>query len=105
MQLKRAEEVQRKIQEAVIKFKTVKRRDYEQDAAEVIEEVYNKYLFRDHLVRAINCRQFLLTGLMNLAAINRSRKMWICRKIVTKIADKAFKTIQYKRENDAVYRI
>ena len=31
--------------------------------------------------------------------------MWICRKLVTKMADRAFRIIKHKKENDSVYRI
>jgi len=68
----------------------MKRADFEQEAAEVIEETYTKHVWRDHLITAIQSRQFLMKALMDVSQINRSRKIWICRGIVNKIADKAF---------------
>lgn len=80
IQEKRAKELNKKLLAAIVAYKTEKRREYEMDAAKVIESVYNKYLFRQHLTRAISSRQFLVDGLMDLAKINRCRKMWICRR-------------------------
>jgi hypothetical protein len=53
LQKNRAEELQLKIQTAIVKFKTEKRKDFEKDAAYVIEEVYNKYVFREYMNQAI----------------------------------------------------
>ena len=47
----------------------------------------------------------MMKGIYDLATINRCRKMWICRKVVTQIADKAFKIYKNSRENDSVHRI
>lgn len=71
----------------------------------MIEEVYRKHIFRDQLFQALQSRQFMMKGIFDLASINRCRKMWICRKMVTRIADRAFKIIKHKKEQDSVFRI
>lgn len=90
MQEKRAQEVQEKMLAAIVAFKTEKRKDFETEAAEVIERTYRKHVFRDHLAQAIQSRQFMMKGIFNLASINRCRKMWICRNKVMAMVDKAF---------------
>ena len=47
----------------------------------------------------------MLKGINDIATINRTRKMWICRNLVTRMADRAFRIIKHKKENDSVYRI
>lgn len=105
IQKKRANEFQVKLQKAIVAFKTEKRKDFETEAAEVIEKTYRKHVFRDHLNQAIISRQFMMKGIFDLATINRSRKIWICRRQVLKILDRAFKIGKAKKEQDSVYRI
>lgn len=93
------------MQNALVAFKTQIRKDQEEDAAQVIQEVYTKHVFRDHLLQAVKCRQFMMKGIFDLASINRCRKMWICRRLVVKMADRAFKIIKNKKEQEAAYRI
>lgn len=97
--------MQKQLQQAIVAFKTEKRKDFEMDAAEIIEEIYRKHVFRDHLNKAIQSRTFMLKGILDLATINRCRKMWICRWQVMKTIDRAFKIAKGKKEHDAVYRI
>lgn len=53
LQKTRADEVQKRFLEAIVLFKTEKRKDFETDAAVVIEEVYVKHVFREFLNQAI----------------------------------------------------
>ena len=64
---------------AIIAYKTEKRKDYEMEAAEVIEQTYKKFMFRQRLQQAIISRSFMMKGVIDIATINRCRKMWICR--------------------------
>jgi len=50
IQAKRAKIVNQNIHDAIVAFKTEKRKDFETDAAEVIEEVYRKHVFREHMI-------------------------------------------------------
>mmetsp|Transcript_14062 Transcript_14062/g.21913 ORF Transcript_14062/g.21913 Transcript_14062/m.21913 type:complete len:343 (+) Transcript_14062:1579-2607(+) len=75
------------------------------EAVEVIEKTYEKFRFRQHLQQAINTRQFMIKNILDLASINRSRKMWICRRSVMKIFDRAFSIAKQKKEAKAVYKI
>lgn len=86
-------------------FKTEKRKDFETDAAVVIEEVYAKHVFREYMNQAIQSRQFMMKGIWDLATINRCRKLWVCRRAVMLVIDKAFKQGKQRKEADAVYRI
>jgi hypothetical protein len=47
----------------------------------------------------------MMKGIFDLATVNRLRKMWICRRQVLKILDRAFKIGKAKKEQDSVYRI
>jgi predicted GNAT family N-acyltransferase len=49
IQEKRAVELQAKLLKAIVAFKTEKRKDFEIEAAEVIEKTYRKFCFRDQL--------------------------------------------------------
>ena len=71
----------------------------------MIEKTFRKHVFRDHLNQAIVSRQFMMKGIFDLATVNRLRKMWICRRQVLKILDRAFKIGKAKKEQDSVYRI
>ena len=68
----------------MVAFKTEKRRDFEMDAAKVIEEIYKKHKFREHLNQAIVSRKYMIQSIFDLASINRCRKMWICRRLIMK---------------------
>lgn len=105
MQQKRAKQFQEKLLDALIKFKTEKRKDFEMDAAEVIEHVYHRHVFREHLHQAIVSRKFMMSGIYNAATINRCRKMWICRRMTMKIFDAAFAKAKRIKEEHSVFRI
>ena len=90
---------------AIVAFKTEKRKDFETEAAEVIERTYRKHVFRDHLAQAIQSRQLMMKGIFNLASINRCRKMWICRHQVMTMVDKSFDIAKMRSEKNAVHNI
>lgn len=47
----------------------------------------------------------MMRGIYALAQINRSRKLWICRRAVMHIFDRAFALARHKTDDDAAYRI
>ena len=47
----------------------------------------------------------MMQALFSLVTINRLRKMWICRRQVMKIVDKAFNLAKQRAENASAYRI
>lgn len=49
IQSKRAIDFHEKVMNAFVKFKTEKRKDFEMDAAVVIEHVYQRHVFREYL--------------------------------------------------------
>ena len=50
-------------------------------------------------------RKFMMRGVHALAQINRARKLWICRKQVQHIVEKAFTVARRFTEDEACYRI
>ena len=90
---------------AIVAYKTEKRREFEVDAAVIIEKTYRKFVFRHQLQRAIASRAFMINGLTQVANINRCRKIWIAKRQVMKIVDKAFVIGKLKKEQRAVYKI
>ena len=105
LQKSRADEVQKRLLQSIVLFKTEKRKDFETDAAVIIEEVYVKHVFREYLNQAIQSRQFMMKGIWDLATINRCRKLWICRRAVMHLINKAFDQGKKRKEADAVYKI
>ena len=53
IQFQRANIFKKKVEAALVQLKTVKRKDLEQDASNVLENVYRVSKFRDHLNTAI----------------------------------------------------
>ena len=53
IQFQRANIFKKKVEAALVQLKTVKRKDLEQDASNVLETVYRVSKFRDHLNTAI----------------------------------------------------
>ena len=47
----------------------------------------------------------MMKGIWDLATINRCRKLWVCRRAVMHIINKAFEQGKKRKEADAVYRI
>jgi hypothetical protein len=47
----------------------------------------------------------MMKGIYDLAVINRSRKLWICRKMITQVSDRAFYEIRRQKEQNCVLRI
>ena len=47
----------------------------------------------------------MMRGIQALANINRTRKIWVCRRAVMQVFDRAFALARHKTEDDAVYRI
>lgn len=90
---------------AFVKFKTEKRKDFETEAAAVIEHIYYRHVFREHLHQSIMSRKFMMSGIYNAATINRCRKMWICRRMTMKIFEQAFDRAKKIKEEQQVFRI
>lgn len=88
-----------------MKFKTEKRKDFEVEAAVVIEHVYHRHVFREHLHQSIMSRKFMMSGIYNAATINRCRKMWICRRMTMKIFEAAFAKAKRIKEEQQVFKI
>ena len=66
-QAERAAVVDKNIREALVKFKTEKRKIFEQEAAQSIRSVYRTHVFREHLNQAIVSRRFMMRGIYALA--------------------------------------
>jgi hypothetical protein len=49
-----------KLKAALVAFKTEKRKDFEMDAAKVIEEIYKKHKFRQELNQAVVSRKYMI---------------------------------------------
>jgi hypothetical protein len=64
--------------DALSRYKTEKRKDYETRAAKVMTDVYKKKCFRDHLQKSIKGRQKVISVINNYALVMRLRKYMIC---------------------------
>jgi len=101
----RALQFKQQATEAILAYKTEKRKDYETKAAKVLADVYKKKVFRDKLAASIRGRQKVIQSINNYAIIMRLRKFCICYFTVQGMVKTAFDTGRKNEQKKSVFTV
>jgi len=90
---------------ALTKYKTEKRKDFEQKASVIMTDVYRKRLFREQMKRAIRDRQVVVNSISQYATYLRLRKLYICYTIAQSMMERAWIEAREKVEKRSAFTI